>query len=336
MFAEKSFAPLPTLILELFGFLPTRSDETKFSGFLRRAIAAMHVIGAWVSVVVQFLRLTPILMQPISNQNAGTIVTLFSVVSGFSEYGRSAAMITIYYFKNNAFPRLSAGITGLFTYKSQRKRFYQKWAKLARFLSLLILMLQLIGQLFNWVPFLWFNENQIDTGSGDGRNITVRVKPAQSLVPSSVVWGCYYFQTSSFALSQQMLVQAVTAGASLRTFLVEHNLGMAKLQADIKIGIHDRKSVEKELERVQKRYSDILVMNGVISGAFGNILCIALRMDQVTVLGMVAGAVANPPNGIVHWICACFLVLLFGCYCTVLFWPIVQVSEEVQEFNIFT
>ncbi|OQV13673.1 hypothetical protein BV898_12067 [Hypsibius exemplaris] len=72
--------------------------------------------------------------------------------------------------------------------------------------------------------------------------------------------------------------------------------------------------------------------NEEIAGVFGYILFFSFALDQTTLMGTLAEAIARPPAKVETAVNSCFFMLLFGCYSLAFFWPMVQVYDEDSKF----
>ncbi|OWA53943.1 hypothetical protein BV898_18367 [Hypsibius exemplaris] len=301
--SASEFAPLPTLILQCFGLIPVPLAPKLIRSFLQ-FIAAVHLAGAVVGLLILGLRDTAYLL---TYSHEHGVAEILSVAPLFSQYGRSTAITLLFLIKRRAYYQLSEAVAQITSHVTETRRFalYKQWSERSATWTFLALGLQAIGCLSSSLPPLLIHEEHDYHYT---ENITVATDDHSFPIESSVLtseslkWVGFYFNVSSFLLSQQVLILAVVSAVVLRSLIVNRNSEIDQLIQDVTSGKIQKKVLLKQLTTIGKQASDNLLLNDYITVVFGYILFLAFVLDQVTILGTIADGVGSPDTGIAFWI----------------------------------
>ncbi|OQV13633.1 hypothetical protein BV898_12175 [Hypsibius exemplaris] len=311
------FSSFPSILLELFGFLPSERLKPCLRK-IPRFIRIVHLTGGAAFLVVLFLQTIVDVQHSPDNANSNALLDILGWTPVFAFFTRSVVVLLLFLSRAAAYRSLCYEILKL-TKSLSPDSYLRRWKRSAT-LGVDTILVSLC-----WHVFRQFSLKVATAAVGGSVNINGTLWSSEKTnenknrsAGSEIKWYFYYFEIALFCLSQQVVVLGTTDNVPDYLSVVDSELYLqSTLISALKCTRNNQAQVRWMCERFNQLFVDIFATSHML--------------DQLCIMGWMAffnsglHTTTLPP---LMWAFRFLSIFCFSGYSIVLLWPLVSLHQE--------
>ncbi|OQV11388.1 hypothetical protein BV898_14265 [Hypsibius exemplaris] len=360
-FAVKVFV-LQRRLLQLFGFLPSRLWRFTLLRIVWLLISAVVFAGATTELGYQLAKLVRRIQTKAPEDNL--VLIFLSYAPYIAESMRGLFVLLLLLAKRNSWQKVADFVDQVVRESMpdpvERDRKIRKWRNCAIVFAVLAIVLHLA-----WEVAAFFGGGSSDENLLDDVNSTTSKTVSHNITAEnlSLTWRYALSSTAesiTFCLSQQIFAVLIVLAFVMKTgaTVLNQRITATREETEAALDLRDLRTsgpmdgpmvigwemmkqhehgpelmaeVTGKVVAIQEFHLRLVLLSHDINDIFGWILFTLYGMDVVVLIGYVALLVTNESGVAEEKAFFGFSILLFGCFATVLYIPLVQAHEEAAE-----